>query len=101
MWLHLPQREGQKYMGNHSLTAGIPAASTLSEPTPKALVWGQENRRASSSTKLLSSLTLPNVLMTGVTRCNVVSQVIISIIGMNSSQTHEVMFFTAGKTVLG
>ena len=60
MWLHLPQREGQKHMGNHSPTAGMPAASTLSEPTPKALVWGQENRRGSSSTKLLSSLTHPD-----------------------------------------
>ena len=47
-------------MGNHSPTAGMPAASTLSEPTPKALVWGQENRRGSSSTKLLSSLTRPD-----------------------------------------
>lgn len=42
-----------------------------------------------------------NVLMTGVTRCNVVGQVIISVIGINSSQTHKVMSFTVGKTVLG
>ena len=89
-------------MGNHSPTAGMPAASTLSEPTPKALVWGQENRRGSSSTKLLSSLTRPDKGPNdGVTRCNVVSQVIISITGMNSSQTHKVTSFTAGKTVLG
>ena len=106
MCLHLPQRKGQKHMGNHSPTAGMPSYThrcfILSEPTARALVWGKKTAEAAVVPSYFHpSPAQANVLMTGVTSCNAVGQVIISVIGINSSRTHKVISFTVGKTVLG
>ena len=63
MWLHLPQRKGQKHMGNHSPTAGMPSYTHrcfhFIRAHTQSSGLGEENSRGSSSTKLLSSLTCP------------------------------------------
>ena len=73
-----------------------PLLPLYQSPHPKLWFGGKKTGEAAVVPSCFHpSPTQTNVLMTGVTRCNVVSQVIISITGMNSSQKHKVTSFTA------
>ena len=69
-----------------------PLLPLYQSPHPKLWFGGKKTGEAAAVPSYFHhSPAQTNVLMTGVTRCNVVSQVIISITGMNSSRTHKVL----------
>ena len=102
----LTSKEGSEAHGEpltHSGHALLhPPLLPFYQSPPRALVWGKKTAEAAVVPSYFHpSPAQANVLMRGVTSCNAVGQVIISVIGINSSRTPKVISFTVGKTVLG